>query len=90
VPELLGEQATDTRNVLRTLARGRHTLATGEIRSKDAAAEWAVGRPPSAHRPALARARAVYLGEEDERRDGVDAGGCAEYLVRMIGERQPA
>jgi streptomycin 3"-adenylyltransferase len=63
---------------------------TGEIRSKDAAAEWAVVRLPSAHRPALARARAVYLGEEDERRDGVDAGGCAEYLVRMIGERQPA
>jgi streptomycin 3"-adenylyltransferase len=74
VPELLGEQATDTRNVLRTLARGRHSLATGEIRSKDAAAEWAVVR---------LRARGRTVG-------GVDAGGCAEYLVRMIGERQPA
>lgn len=90
VPELLGEPATDTRDVLLTLARGRHTLATGEIRSKDAVAEWAVGLLPPAHRPALARARAVHLGDEDERWDCVDAGGCAEYPVRMIGERQPA
>ncbi|MEU3852755.1 aminoglycoside adenylyltransferase family protein [Streptomyces sp. NPDC029554] len=88
VPELMGELATDTRNVLLTLARGWHTLATGGVRSKDAAAEWAVGRLPRAHRPALARARAVYLGHEEERWDGLDVAACARYLARMIRERQ--
>lgn len=86
VPKLMGGLATDTRNVLLTLARVWTTLATGDIRSKDAAAEWAVERLPAGHRPVLARARAVYLGEEDERWDDLDVRPCAEHLVRVIGE----
>lgn len=62
VPELLGELDGDTRNVLLTLARVWSTLATGEIRSKDAAADWALDRLPPEHRPVLAHARELYLG----------------------------
>ncbi|MEU0585370.1 aminoglycoside adenylyltransferase family protein [Streptomyces sp. NPDC006132] len=86
VPELMGELETDTRNVLLTLARVWSTLATGGIRSKDAAAAWAIERLPAAHRPVLAHARAVYLGEEREGWDDLDVRACAERLARMIEE----
>jgi predicted nucleotidyltransferase len=56
----------DTRNGLLTLARIWTTLATGEIRSKDEAARWALARLPDEHRPVLAHARAAYLGESPE------------------------
>lgn len=36
-------------------------MATNEIRSKDAAAEWALSRLPPDLRPVLARARELYL-----------------------------
>ncbi|MET9679699.1 aminoglycoside adenylyltransferase family protein [Streptomyces coeruleorubidus] len=86
VPELMDELDTDTRNVLLTLARIWTTLTTGTIRSKDAAAEWALGRLPAEHRPVLARARAAYLGEEEERWDDLAPRPCAEFLTRMITE----
>lgn len=66
VPELLDELESDTRNVLLTLARIWMTRTTGTITSKDAAADWALARLPAEHRPVLAHARAVYLGEEEE------------------------
>ncbi|HEX4896764.1 MAG TPA: aminoglycoside adenylyltransferase family protein [Candidatus Limnocylindrales bacterium] len=70
VPGLLDDLEPDTANVLLTLARIWTTVATGEIRAKDAAADWVLGRLPEVHRPVLARARAVYLGEvEDEQWD---------------------
>ncbi|MFI7015632.1 aminoglycoside adenylyltransferase family protein [Streptomyces sp. NPDC050164] len=86
VPELMEELDIDTRNVLLTLARIWTTLTTGSIRSKDAAAEWALDRLPAEHRPVLARARAVYLGEEEERWDDLAPRPCAEFLTRMITE----
>ncbi|MFF8229164.1 aminoglycoside adenylyltransferase family protein [Streptomyces caelestis] len=86
VPELTDELDTDTRNVLLTLARIWTTLTTGTIRSKDAAAEWALDRLPAEHRPVLARARAVYLGEEAERWDDLAPRPCAEFLTRVITE----
>ncbi|GGW61243.1 aminoglycoside adenylyltransferase family protein [Streptomyces caelestis] len=86
VPELMDELDTDTRNVLLTLARIWTTLTTGTIRSKDAAAEWALDRLPAEHRPVLARARAVYLGEEAERWDDLAPRPCAEFLTRVITE----
>ncbi|WP_331771054.1 aminoglycoside adenylyltransferase family protein (plasmid) [Embleya sp. NBC_00888] len=86
VPELLGEWATDTRNVLLTLARIRTTLATGVITSKDAAADWVLARLPAEHRPVLARARAGYLGAERE--DWQDllprVRALTEYLAAAI------
>jgi streptomycin 3"-adenylyltransferase len=60
---LLGDLERDTRNVLLTLARMWVTVATGEVRSKDAAAAWAIERLPSDHRPVLELARAAYLGK---------------------------
>ncbi len=60
LPELLGDLADDTRNVLLTLARVWATLATGEIMPKDAAADWALARLPAEHRPVLEHARELY------------------------------
>jgi predicted nucleotidyltransferase len=67
VPKLLGDLDWDTRNVVLTLARIWTTVATGRITSKDAAADWALARLPDEHRAVLARARAIYLGDEEER-----------------------
>jgi len=60
------EEGDDRRNGLLTLARIWTTLATGEIRPKDEAADWALAQLPEEHRPVLAHARAAYLGEEPE------------------------
>jgi streptomycin 3"-adenylyltransferase len=57
---------SDTRNVILTLARIWSTVSTGIIRSKEAAADWALDRLPETHRPVLARARAIYLGDSPE------------------------
>jgi streptomycin 3"-adenylyltransferase len=73
VPRLLDDLATDTANVVLTLARIWTTAATGAIRSKDAAADWVLARLPEAHRAVLARARAVYLGTADDRWDDLQA-----------------
>jgi hypothetical protein len=62
LPSLLGDLEDDTRNVLLTLARMWSTLATGEIRSKDAAVDWALPLLPDAHRELLELARDAYLG----------------------------
>ncbi|WP_282687059.1 MULTISPECIES: aminoglycoside adenylyltransferase family protein [unclassified Streptomyces] len=61
IPELLDDLEGDTRNVLLTLARIWATLATGRIKSKDAAAGWAVGQLPPEHRAVLEYARQLYL-----------------------------
>ncbi|WP_245997717.1 aminoglycoside adenylyltransferase family protein [Streptomyces armeniacus] len=61
IPGLLHDLDDDTRNVVLTLARVWTTLATGEIRTKDAAADWALGRLPPEHRPVLRHARDLYL-----------------------------
>ncbi|MEU2890537.1 aminoglycoside adenylyltransferase family protein [Streptomyces albidoflavus] len=92
VPGLLGELAEDTRNVLLTLARGWVTLATGDVVSKDAAARWALHRLPEEHRPALAHAREVYLGEAEENWGRVGPGrvaDCAAYLAGRVRKLAP-
>ena len=50
IPGLLDDLEPDTANVLLTLARIWTTVATGEIRAKDAAADWVLGRLPEEHR----------------------------------------
>ncbi|GAA4687751.1 aminoglycoside adenylyltransferase family protein [Streptomyces chumphonensis] len=69
IPALLHDLDSDTRNVLLTLARVWTTLATGHIRPKDAAADWALAQLPPEHRPVLEHARQLYRGyhysEED-------------------------
>jgi hypothetical protein len=71
VPGLLADADNDTRNVILTLARVWNSLAEGTVLRKDGAADWALDRLPPEHRQVLSRARAIYLGEEDERWDDV-------------------
>jgi streptomycin 3"-adenylyltransferase len=61
IPDLLGDLPGDTRNVVLTFARIWTTLATGEIRSKDAAADWALAHLPPEHQPVLRHAKQLYL-----------------------------
>ncbi|MFB7086795.1 aminoglycoside adenylyltransferase family protein [Streptomyces sp. NPDC056296] len=86
LPGLMAEVESDTRNVLLTLARIWSTLVTGDIRSKDAAAEWALGRLPAEHGGPLAHARAVYLGHERDERWDEGVRPCADRMLRAIRE----
>jgi streptomycin 3"-adenylyltransferase len=61
IPSLINDIDWDTRNVVLTLARIWNTVVTGGLRSKDAAAEWALERLRPEHRPVLVRAREGYL-----------------------------
>jgi streptomycin 3"-adenylyltransferase len=92
VDDVLRDLLGDTRNMILTLARIWSTLATGDIRSKDDAAAWALARLPEEHRAVLARARAVYLGEEDERWDDLAprVRPHADYVVAEIERLVPA
>lgn len=84
VPSLLDDLKDDTRNVLLTLARMWCTLEVGEIRSKDAAADWAIERLPQVHRPQLAVARDRYLLGDDSAWEEGDAVALADALVERI------
>lgn len=84
LPQLLGELESDTRNALLTLARIWTTVATGEIRSKDAAAEWALGQLPPERQPTLARARDLYLGGGYGSWDDMDA--VREHAAFVVAE----
>ena len=66
IPDLLGYLDGDERNVILTFVRIWTTLATGVIRTKDGAADWALPLLPPEHRPVLEHARAIYLGEAPE------------------------
>jgi predicted nucleotidyltransferase len=83
---LMEDLADDTRNVILTLARIWLTVATGEVGSKDEAADWALPRLPDEHRAVLVRARAIYLGEEDERWEDLQlrVRPHADYIVGEI------
>jgi predicted nucleotidyltransferase len=82
---LLAELDSDTRNLILTLARIWSTAATGVIRSKADAADWALGRLPEENCAVLARARAVYLGEEEERWSDVQEP-VRQYAAYVRGE----
>lgn len=61
IADLLDDLDHDTRNVVLTFARIWTTLATAQIMSKDAAADWALGRLPREHRAVLEHAKQLYL-----------------------------
>lgn len=86
VPDLLDEVESDTRNVVLTLSRIWSTLATGTIKSKDGAADWTLPLLPADHQRVLARARAIYLGDEQERWDDLAAEirPHCEYVIGHI------
>lgn len=66
IDRLRGEISSDTRNVVLTLARMWSTLATGAIRSKDAAASWVAENLPAAHQAIVLHAREAYLGDQTD------------------------
>lgn len=76
IPNLHADLEADTRNVLLTLARMWTTMATGTIRTKDDAAEWAAERLPVDDRRLLDRARVLYL-----------EGGWGEWGTTMADVR---
>ena len=86
VPSLLADLEGDTRNVLLTLARIWHTVATGAIGSKDDAAAWATERLPDDHRGVLNRARDMYLEGWDEEDWGDRAPAARALAERLVAE----
>jgi streptomycin 3"-adenylyltransferase len=82
LPSLLSDLEDDTQNVVLTLARIWTTLETGEIRSKDAAAAWALDRLPVEQRPVLDRARRAYVDAEVDRWD--DIGSAVEAHAAYV------
>ncbi len=90
VPQLLNEVDTDTRNVLLTLTRIWCTRSTGEVRSKAAAASWAMDRLSAKHRDVIAVAQLAYLGEMDDTAGYPDARATAEWLRTQIEGTAPA
>ena len=91
VDGILLDLENDTRNCVLTLARIWSTLVTGEIRSKDSAADWALERLPDEQRLVLERARAIYLGEDEERWDDVlpQVQAHAEHVIAEIRRAAP-
>ena len=88
VPSLMADLASDTRNVLLTLARIWTTVVTGEIRSKDEAADWAMSRLPDPYRPTLARARDLYI--EGGYGDPWEGGASLQLAERLVDEIRKA
>jgi predicted nucleotidyltransferase len=91
LPGLLVDLEDDARNVLLTLARIWTTLATGEIRSKDAAADWVLEQLPAEHRMVLEVARAEYRGDAHGGWDHMlpAARACAEWMGRAVETMAP-
>ena len=84
VDGVLADLDSDTRNMLLTLARIWCTAETGEIRSKDAAADWALACMPAEHRPVLERARDGYRSGDYGTWDDLDVRACADFVVGQI------
>jgi len=82
--------ASDTRNVVLTFARLWTTIVTGTIRSKDAAADWALDLLPDRYRPVLARARAGYLGDEPETWPPAALADALAYVDHVASQIQRA
>lgn len=85
LPNLLSGLKGDERNVLLTLARMWLTLVTGEIRSKDEAAEWAFERLPKTVSGPLDLARRAYLGECEDKWEGMEKE--VEVLAMILREK---
>lgn len=88
LPGLMANLAGDERNVLLTLARMWYTLSTGELASKDGAADWAMARLPAEPAGCLSLARDGYLGRARDAWQGREeqARALAERMARRIEE----
>lgn len=86
---LIADLDSDTRNVLLTLARIWSTAETDIIRSKPAAADWAINHLPEKCRPVMQRAKAICEGEEQEHWDDIKKliKPCANFLIDQINNK---
>jgi len=86
---LTNELESDTRNVLLTLARIWNTLEADEIRSKPAAADWAMKNIPSLYHPVMKRAKAICIGQEKEYWGDIKEllKPCSNFIVDKVCEK---
>jgi predicted nucleotidyltransferase len=76
----------DTRNVLLTYGRIWSTLATNEIRSKPAAADWTMNHLPKEYQPVMKRAKSICIGAENEYWEDIKVliKPCADFMLEKI------
>gem|GEM_PF-177938 len=86
---LMSELDSDTRNVLLTLVRTWSTVETDAIRTKTAAADWAIDRLPKQYRPVMKRAKLICKGEEQEHWDDIQEliKPCADFIKDKINNK---
>lgn len=86
IDRLFEELKSDTRNVLLTLVRIWSTVATNEIRSKPAAAQWACNHLPLHHQKPIERAFLICTGEGNEHWDDIEESiePCARFIKDKI------
>ena len=86
LPVLIANIKGDERNVILTLARMWLTASTGEISSKDLAAQWFIPRLPEEHAVLLNSARKAYLGEYIDKWEGMESevAELVNYLKKSI------
>lgn len=91
LPGLLADLKGDERNVILTLARMWLTASTGEIRSKDQAAEWAIPRLPEEHAALLDLARKAYRGEYVDKWEGRESEvkALVNYMEKSLEDCLP-
>ncbi|MCR4329181.1 MAG: aminoglycoside adenylyltransferase family protein [Candidatus Roizmanbacteria bacterium] len=89
IDSLMADLNNDTRNVLLTLARIWYTVETDTIASKSTAAAWAIDKLTDKYKPLMQRARAIYLGIEQEHWGDMSTQlqPCADYIVKKIREQ---
>jgi predicted nucleotidyltransferase len=85
VDHWVGNLDADTRNGILALARVWSALVTGAMYSKDAAAAWALDRLPDEHKAVLARARAIYLGDDEDRWEDIHED-VRRYVDHVVAE----
>ena len=88
-PNLMSDLDTDVRNVLLAFARIWSTVSTDAIRSKPAAADWAINRLPEEYRPVMERAKAICTGEEKEHWDDIQEliKPCADFMLSQANNK---
>ena len=86
---LMSDLNSDTRNVLLTFARIWSTVSTDAVRSKPAAADWAINHLPEKYRPIMERAKAICKDEEKEYWDDIWEliKPCADFIVNQINNK---
>jgi streptomycin 3"-adenylyltransferase len=87
---LMADLYDDTRNVLLTYARIWSTLVTQQIRSKSDAADWVIEHLPMSYQPVMMRAKAIYIGCEDEHWEDLNelVKSCAHFMLGKINEQR--